>query len=108
LRKILLKLKKEYIFKSERLGFRNWTKNDLTEFAQSEIRLYGRNSASGTYAFFKQTALCAGDYKAEVHQQPSSSAIIRSVANQIDSLGYASIGAISNLVKPLALENQSG
>jgi phosphate transport system substrate-binding protein len=82
--------------------------NDLTEFAQSEIRLYGRNSASGTYAFFKQTALCAGDYKAEVHQQPSSSAIIRSVANQIDSLGYASIGAISNLVKPLALENQSG
>ena len=34
LRKILLKLKKEYIFKSERLGFRNWTKNDLTEFAK--------------------------------------------------------------------------
>lgn len=27
-----LKLKKDYIFKSERLGFRNWNENDLTEF----------------------------------------------------------------------------
>jgi RimJ/RimL family protein N-acetyltransferase len=34
LRKDILKLKKEYLFKSERLGFRNWTKNDLTEFAK--------------------------------------------------------------------------
>lgn len=82
--------------------------NDFSELGQSKIRLYGRNSASGTYAFFKQTALCSGDYKAEVHQQPSSSAIIRSVANQIDSLGYASIGAISKQVKPLALENKAG
>jgi len=27
-------LKKEYIFKSKRLGFRNWTEKDLTEFAK--------------------------------------------------------------------------
>ena len=27
-------MEKEYLFKSERLGFRNWTKNDLTEFAK--------------------------------------------------------------------------
>lgn len=27
-------MKKEYIFKSERLGFRNWTENDLAEFAR--------------------------------------------------------------------------
>lgn len=27
-------MKKEYIFKSERLGFRNWNENDLTEFAK--------------------------------------------------------------------------
>jgi RimJ/RimL family protein N-acetyltransferase len=39
LRKTLLKLKKDYIFKSERLGFRNWTKNDLTEFAKMNADL---------------------------------------------------------------------
>lgn len=27
-------MKKKYILKSERLGFRNWTENDLTEFAR--------------------------------------------------------------------------
>lgn len=32
--KNFVKLKKEYIFKSERLGFRNWTKDDLVEFAK--------------------------------------------------------------------------
>ena len=27
-------MKKDYIFKSERLGFRNWTKTDLREFSK--------------------------------------------------------------------------
>ncbi len=75
---------------------------------EHDIRMYGRNSASGTYSFFKANGLCVGDYKAEVKQQPSSSAIIRAVANTPVGIGYASIGAINNQVKPLALTNTAG
>lgn len=32
-------MKKDYIFKSERLGFRNWTNNDLEEFAKMNADL---------------------------------------------------------------------
>ena len=75
---------------------------------ERDIRMYGRNSASGTYSFFKANALCFGDYKAAVKQQPSSSAIIRAVANSPVGIGYASIGALNNQVKPLALTNREG
>ena len=65
------------------------------------IKLFGRNSASGTYGLFKQKALCRGDFKSRVNEMPSSASIIQSVALSPASLGYAAFGATYAGVKIL-------
>ena len=54
---------------------------DLPDWADLPISLYGRNAASGTYAFFKQKALLKGDYKDTVKEQPGSAAVVNGVAS---------------------------
>ncbi len=61
------------------------------EWANKPIRLYGRNSASGTYGFFKANALKKGDFKNEVKEQPGSSAVVQAVANDKFGIGYSGI-----------------
>src|SRR5690606_11824843 len=43
------------------------------------ISLYGRNSASGTYGYFKEVALCGGDFKDTVKEQPGSASVVQGV-----------------------------
>ncbi|MBI1247784.1 phosphate ABC transporter substrate-binding protein PstS family protein [bacterium] len=75
-------------------------------FAQSPISLYGRNSASGTYAFFKENALFGGDYKPTVKEQPGSSSVVQGVATDQFGIGYSGIGYRTSDVRalPLAVE----
>ncbi|MEM1206843.1 MAG: substrate-binding domain-containing protein, partial [Acidobacteriota bacterium] len=64
------------IFSSTRKGghasdISNWGQVGLSgSWANLPISSYGRNSASGTYGFFKKKALFKGDYKASVKEQP--------------------------------------
>ena len=44
-------------------------------WANRDITIYGRNAVSGTYGFFKENALCGGDFKSTVNEQPGSSGI---------------------------------
>lgn len=67
------------------------------------ISLYGRNSASGTYGFFKQVALKKGDYRASVKEQPGSSTVVQGVAVDLFGLGYSGIGYKTSGVKALTL-----
>lgn len=67
------------------------------------ISLYGRNSASGTYGFFKQVALKKGDYRASVKEQPGSSTVVQGVAVDLFGLGYSGIGYRTSGVKALTL-----
>ncbi|MEZ5979158.1 MAG: PstS family phosphate ABC transporter substrate-binding protein [Planctomycetota bacterium] len=70
-----------------------WGQLGLTgEWANKEIALYGRNSASGTYGYFKEHALGKGDYKDTVREQPGSSAVVSGVANDKFAIGYSGIG----------------
>jgi phosphate transport system substrate-binding protein len=72
---------------------RTWGELGLTgEWKNRPITLYGRNSASGTYGYFKKIALAKGDYKDSVKEQPGSSAVVSSVANDISGIGYSGIG----------------
>jgi phosphate transport system substrate-binding protein len=72
---------------------KTWGDLGLTgEWAKQPIRLYGRNSASGTYGFFKDHALSKGDFKDTVKEQPGSSAVVQSVANDKFGIGYSGIG----------------
>lgn len=67
------------------------------------ISLYGRNSASGTYGYFKQVALHMGDYRESVKEQPGSSAVVQGIAADLYGLGYSGIGYKTSGVKTLKL-----
>ena len=76
------------------------------KWADKPISLYGRNSASGTYGFFKEKALFKGDYKDSVKEQPGSSAVIQAVGSDMYGIGYSGIGYKTADVRvvPLALD----
>ncbi len=61
-------------------------------YANKPVNLYGRNSASGTYGYFKEVALAKNDYKASVKEQPGSSAVVQAVATDRFGMGYSGIG----------------
>ncbi|MCB9799714.1 MAG: phosphate ABC transporter substrate-binding protein [Candidatus Omnitrophica bacterium] len=67
------------------------------------ITLYGRNSASGTYGYFKEKAMKKGDYKSTVKEQPGSSAVVQGVGSDLGGIGYSGIGYVTSEVKALKL-----
>lgn len=78
------------------------------EWANRPIAMYGRNSVSGTYGFFKEVALCRGDFKRTVAEQPGSASVVQSVTTQIGAIGYSGIGYRTSGVRPLPLSKQTG
>ncbi|MEJ2720911.1 MAG: PstS family phosphate ABC transporter substrate-binding protein [bacterium] len=70
-----------------------WGQLGLTgEWADKPVSLYGRNSASGTYGYFKTHALFKGDYKDSVKEQPGSASVVQGVASDKYAIGYSGIG----------------
>jgi phosphate transport system substrate-binding protein len=78
------------------------------EWKGKAVSLYGRNSASGTYGFFKEIALKKGDYKPTVKEQPGSSAVVQGVASDLASVGYSGIGYVTSGVRALPLSAKDG
>lgn len=78
------------------------------EWANRDIAMYGRNSVSGTYGFFKETALCKGDFKRNVAEQPGSASVVQSVSTQLNALGYSGIGYKTSGVRALPLSKKKG
>ena len=72
------------------------------------IQLYGRNSVSGTYGYFKKVALCSGDFKNSVNEQPGSASVVQAVASSLNGIGYSGIGYITSGVKAVALSEEAG
>jgi len=86
-----------------------WGELGLTgEWANRPISLYGRNSASGTYGFFKEHVLKNGDYRSTVKEQPGSSSVVQGVANDLGGIGYSGIGYKTSGVQALALAEATG
>lgn len=79
-----------------------------SEWASRDIAMYGRNSVSGTYGFYKDVALCKGDLKRNVAEQPGSASVVQSVATQINALGYSGIGYKTSGVRALPLSQKKG
>lgn len=73
----------------------NWSAKD--------VQLYGRNSVSGTYGYFKEHALCKGDFKANVNEQPGSASVVQSVSQSLNAIGYSGIGYKTAGVKAVAI-----
>jgi phosphate transport system substrate-binding protein len=84
---------------------RTWGDLGLTgEWAERPISVYGRNSASGTYGFFKERALANGDFKDSVMEQPGSSSVVQGIASDRYGIGYSGIGYSTADVRALALK----
>jgi phosphate transport system substrate-binding protein len=89
---------------------RTWGDLGLTgEWASKPISLYGRNSASGTYGYFKEHALFKGDFKDTVKEVPGTSSVVQGVASDKFGMGYGGIGAVTADVRavPLAKDAKS-
>lgn len=87
-----------------------WGQVGLTgDWAKMPISLFGRNSASGTYAFFKEHTLQKGDYRDTVKEQPGSAAVVNGIAADRAGIGYSGIGYRTSEVRaiPLAKDDKS-
>ena len=86
-----------------------WGQLGLTgEWAARPISLYGRNSASGTYGFFKEHTLKNGDYKDSVKEQPGSAAVVQGVTVDRQGAGYSGIGYATAGVRAVPLADKDG
>jgi phosphate transport system substrate-binding protein len=86
-----------------------WGQVGLTGgWASRPIQMYGRNSVSGTYGFFKDEALCKGDFKSNVNEQPGSASVVQSVTTSANGIGYSGIGYSTSGVKAVPLAHKDG
>src|SRR5258705_1153931 len=94
--------------KSRRQGYKEdvttWGQLGLTgDWANKPLSLYGRNSASGTYGFFKEHTLKNGDYKDSVKEQPGSASVVQGITVDRFAVGYSGIGYATAGVRPVPL-----
>ena len=86
-----------------------WGELGLTgDWAARPLSLYGRNSASGTYGYFKEHALSKGDFKDSVKEQPGSAAVVQGVGGDLYAMGYSGVGYRTSDVKILRLSLKTG
>ncbi|MBE1074285.1 substrate-binding domain-containing protein, partial [Escherichia coli] len=72
---------------------KTWGDLGLTgDWAKKPVQLFGRNSVSGTYGYFKEEALCKGDFRPNVNEQPGSASVVQSVSQSLNGIGYSGIG----------------
>ncbi len=87
----------------------NWGQLGLGgKLGAMDIQLYGRNSVSGTYGYFKKHALCKGDYKNAVNEQPGSASVVQAVSASINGIGYSGVGYKTSGVRTVPLTKNEG
>lgn len=88
---------------------KSWGDLDLSgSWKSRDMQLFGRNSVSGTYGYFKEHALCKGDYKNTVNEQPGSASVVQSISSSLNGIGYSGIGYKTSGVKAVPLTNKAG
>lgn len=102
------------IFSSTRIcggaeDIKTWGQLNLEgSWAARGIQLYGRNSVSGTYGYFKKHALCKGDFKNTVNEQPGSASVVQSISASLNGIGYSGIGYTTSSVRAVPLSRNAG
>ncbi|MDO6562437.1 phosphate ABC transporter substrate-binding protein PstS family protein [Amphritea sp. 1_MG-2023] len=76
--------------------------------ANQGFQIFGRNSVSGTYGYFKKKALCKGDFRNNVNEQPGSASVVQSVSTSLNGIGYSGIGYKTSSVRALPLTKKAG
>ena len=78
------------------------------DLAAQAIQLFGRNSVSGTYGYFKETALCKGDFKNTVNEQPGSASVVQGITKSLNGIGYSGEGYRTSGVRMVPLAKKDG
>ncbi len=86
----------------------NWGQAGVQAWGNQPISLYGRNSASGTYGYFKEHALCKGDYRDTVKEQPGSASVVQGVTEDKTAIGYSGVGYKTSGVRAVPLAAKPG
>ncbi|MBL4574079.1 MAG: phosphate ABC transporter substrate-binding protein PstS family protein [Gammaproteobacteria bacterium] len=88
----------------EPAGINSWGELEMIgAWERRDIQLFGRNSVSGTYGYFKSVALCEGDFKNTVNEQPGSASVVQSVSTSINGIGYSGIGYRTSSVRSVPI-----
>ena len=73
-----------------------------------DFALYSRNAVSGTYGYFKKHALCGGDFKPSINEQPGSASVVQGISESVNGIGYSGIGYITSSVRAVPLAREAG
>jgi phosphate transport system substrate-binding protein len=104
----------DQIFSSTRKGsggktIKTWGDAGLRgDWASKPIALFGRNTVSGTYEFFRRAVLYGGEYKNEVTPEPGSKAVVADVGSDESGIGYSGIGFKTANVRAVPLAAYDG
>ena len=85
-----------------------WGGAGVAAWGSKSIQLYGRNSVSGTYGYFKENALCKGDFKSNVNEQPGSASVVQSVTSSKNGIGYSGMGYSTSGIRMVPLAKKAG
>lgn len=86
-----------------------WGDVGLTgSWSAKKVELYGRNSVSGTYGYFKKKALCKGDFKNSVKEQPGSASVVQAISASVNGIGYSGMGYKTSSVRAVPLAKKAG
>jgi len=85
-----------------------WGEAGVAAWGAKSIQLYGRNSVSGTYGYFKEHALCKGDFKSNVNEQPGSASVVQSVTSSKNGIGYSGMGYSTSGIRMVPLAKKAG
>ncbi len=77
-------------------------------WAQRSVQPYGRPSVSGTYGHFKQHALCLGDFRNDVNEQPGSASVVQALSTSLNGIGYSGVGYTTSAVRTVPLARRAG
>lgn len=72
------------------------------------IVVYGRESSSGTYDFFKEHVLDNKNYAASILSMPATGAIVQSVSQTKGAIGYVGLAYIEKNVKAVSVSFDLG
>jgi len=87
----------------------SWSQLGLQgSYAARSIGLYGHIPSAGTYAFFRQKALCGGHFREGVHQQPGDRSVVLSIAELRYAMGYGARADLIAGVRALAVAPSAG
>lgn len=81
---------------------------DDARLKDQRVSLYGRNSASGTYGYFKEVALGDSDFRPGVKEQPGSSSVVQGIASDRNGIGYSGVGYATADVKMVPISSGGG